>query len=372
MATIRPGSTPQERSNGGRAGNAMERVSGNYRNETQQPYMRQQSPSYNQPVTTSRQQQASGSGMADRYLQRVRTEQQQPTVNPTIVQRPQRTINQQPDNNNALRNRDFRSRPGENQAPVVYNDHYSNADRPRYNNNYPYNNPRYNNYGKTGYYNSYQSPYRYVQSYPYFGQRFSRLNFSYNIIPFGGIGYYYYNGFYYRPFGSYYQVVPPPPGIVISILPFGYTRIFAGSIPYYYYGGAYYQQYDNYYRVVEPPLGARLAALPRGAEPVYINGQRYYEDNGTFYFEEYNFKNQRLYTVVGTNGVLDNQTVDRIINGSLNDRSNYDADRQIVNNLPMNCSTVTINGHEYFRSPDNVYYEAISDGSTVSYQVVSN
>lgn len=269
-----------------------------------------------------------------------------------------------------------------NRTPDQRDRVYSNNNRTVYSNNninrsYGYNNRGYNNYGgyRGGNYGRpYAAPYRYAYHYPYYGQRYTTLNFHYNVIPFGGIGYCYNNGIFYRPFGGYFQVVAPPIGISISILPFGYTRVvYAGSYPYYYYGGTYYRQYNNYYEVVDPPLGAKLPALPQGAEETFINGQRYFEYNGTYYMEEYNINNQRLYTVVGVHGVLDDATVDRVLHGTAYQYDNSQPSNRVVySSLPDNCTRVTINGQDYYKSPDDVYYEEITDGNNVSYQVVSS
>lgn len=212
------------------------------------------------------------------------------------------------------------------------------------------------------------SPFRYTYHYPNYGQRFTSLHFNYNMIPFGGSRYCYYGGVFYRPFGSYFQVVAPPIGISINILPFGYTRFYLGSIPYYFYGNVFYRRYNNYYQVVDPPLGAKLPALPGGAEEVIIDGQRYFENHGTFYFEEFNEKNQRLYTVVGVDGVLDKEQVERIIGGPAVFYENGTGD--IYSELPFDSHKIKINGQDYYRSPGDVYFQEITDGNTVSYQVV--
>lgn len=283
-------------------------------------------------------------------------------------------------------------RPGNFPSPPT-------ADRPDYrdrinrtysdnnrsvNSNRDYNAYRNRTVTRDGYYNrhparrdnrvygrSYGAPYRYAYSYPYVGQRFSTLRNNCSIIPFGGVSYRYYGGVFYRPFGSYFQVVAPPIGLGINTLPFGYTRFYVGAVPYYYYGNVFYRQYNNYYRVVEPPLGARLPALPRTAREVYINGLPFFEDNGTYYMEEYNIHRQRLYTVVGVNGVLDTNEIGRISNGLPSNVTVDDLDGDIYSSLPSNSKRVTINGQDYYRSPDDIYFIEISDGSTTSYQVVS-
>jgi hypothetical protein len=292
--------------------------------------------------------------------------------------RPQRYFDNQPNRNNQPGNSGFHNNvPDQRDRLDRGNNRFGNdrnnnryyggnSDRYRNYNGYGYNNNRY--YGR----NYYPSPYRFTYNYPYWGQRYTSLSFSYNVIPFGGIGYCYNNGIYYRPFGGYYQVVAPPIGLSISVLPFGYSRVYVGSYPYYYYGGIYYQQYNNSYQVVDPPLGAKLPALPNNAREVLINGDRYFEDNGTYYMEEYNINNQRLYTVVGVHGKLDENTVDQVLHGTAsNNNISTEKDQVIYTTLPDNCTKVAIDGHEYFRSPTDDYYEAITDGDHTGYRIVS-
>lgn len=299
----------------------------------------------------------------------------QPQRNQSTIQRNTFEQRQQPNINNT-------GRPPE-QGNAYRNgpdprDRYDNRSyNPRNNNVTVYNNRNYNyNGNRGGYYPQpvkvyHPAPFRYAYGYPYYGQRFVSVHTGCNIIPYGGIGYRYYNGIFYRPFGTYYQVIAPPVGISINILPFGYTRFYVGPVPYYFYGGVYYHQYDSYYQVVDPPLGAKLPALPRGAKEVYINGDRYFEENGTYYMEEFNENGQRLYTVVGVHGALDTEQVNRIMNG-IHSGAVEQRTGGLYSTLPPNSYKVTIDGHEYYRSPDDVYYEEITDGDNVSYQVVSN
>jgi hypothetical protein len=116
--------------------------------------------------------------------------------------------------------------------------------------------------------------------------------------------YRYQQGYFYRPYGSVYQIVPPPFGITISTLPFGYMSFFMGPNPYYYFNGIFYRPYSNQYQVVAPPLGAVVNKLPSGSKVKVIDGQKYYEQNGTFYKEEIDANNKLSYRVVGTDGVL--------------------------------------------------------------------
>ncbi len=289
------------------------------------------------------------------------------------------------------------SNHSDRQRNVTYRDRTRNIELPRNTrNNYNitarstqsrpsniYNRPvnRPNNYHRPVIVNNYYNrPPRYTVGVPYYGQRFNRINHPYINIVFGGFNYQYYNGVYYRPHGNYFQVIAPPIGIHINVLPVGYYRFkWRNNQPYYYYNGVFYNQYQNYYEVIQPPMGAKLPSLPAGAKPEIINGRKYYEYAGTFYAEEYNANNEILYTVVGVHGVLDNTEVAQlpvISNNDINQipltvdpEQTQSVTYGIIQTLPANCKVVEENGQKYYLSPQNIYYqEVIGTDGIVSYQ----
>ncbi|PZR25949.1 MAG: hypothetical protein DI535_16055 [Citrobacter freundii] len=204
---------------------------------------------------------------------------------------------------------------------------------------------------------------------PYRGMRVSFSYFSgpRAIYPYRGINYSYYGGHYYRPYGSYFQLVAPPVGISIGILPRGYRTIYAGSIPYYYYGGTYYRpgKKVNTYDVVDAPIGASVPELPEDAKVVVINGQKYYELDGTYYKEDIRDNSEIWYTVVGKDGKLD---TDQEAIDSTTDNGPQVGD--VVDKLPADCRTVVVNGQKYYVSPDDIYYEEVIGQNTISYKIV--
>jgi hypothetical protein len=61
--------------------------------------------------------------------------------------------------------------------------------------------------------------------------------------------------------------------------------------------------------------------------------------------------------------------------GKLNTDEEYTEDGpiigDIVDELPADCRTVTLNGNKYYVSPDDVYYEEIAGpNNTIRYKVV--
>lgn len=172
------------------------------------------------------------------------------------------------------------------------------------------------------YRNDYGSQYRAYPNYNYrptvvvrprytspvvFGPRYYGVPRGSISITFGGNPYYYHGGNFYRPYGTYFQMILPPVGIRIGMLPVGYVPIYVGPEEYYFYNGVYYRRFDDRnYEVVNAPMGAQVASLPRGAKSVTVNGEKFYELNGTYYKEDADSKGRVVYTVVGKNGEIDN------------------------------------------------------------------
>lgn len=180
-------------------------------------------------------------------------------------------VNRSPDrgreNNAGYGNNNFR-RSG------YYNNRPGTLNRPSYRPVYGYNrNPVY-------------SPYNPSWRYGYLPRRnsyFYSLPGTYININFGGIGYRYYDGVFYRPYNNLFTVIAPPIGIYINVLPLGYRRIYVHDYPYYYYNGTYYDQRGSNYYVVSPPLGAVVESLPAGYDTVVIDGETYYVADGAQY-----------------------------------------------------------------------------------------
>lgn len=112
---------------------------------------------------------------------------------------------------------------------------------------------------------------------------FYSLPSTYISINFGGFGYRYWNGVYYRPYNNLFTVVAPPIGIFINTLPIGYSTLYVRDYPYYYYNGTYYDKKGTDYYVVSPPVGAVVESLPAGYETVVIDGETYYTIDGAQY-----------------------------------------------------------------------------------------
>ena len=176
---------------------------------------------------------------------------------------------------------------------------YSNNSRFGNNRYYPSGYHRYNYGSGWGNRRPIYSPSNPGWRYSYLPGRNSIITsflFPYETINFGGCGYRYYEGVYYRPYNNVFRVVAPPFGFFINTLPYGYSNIYVNNYPYYYYNGTYYDQYEDSYRVVAPPIGAVVESIPQGYETLVIDGETYYkvdnvqykpvvQDNGEIWYQ---------------------------------------------------------------------------------------
>lgn len=203
-----------------------------------------------------------------------------------------------------------------------------------------------------GYYGGYH-PYRgYVSSRPFVS------------VQFGGIPYRYQQGYFYRPYGAGFQISLPPIGVRIGSLPVGYRQVYVGPDPYYFYNGTYYRSLpSNEYEVVAPPLGASVNSLPAGAKVTVIDGQKYYELNGTYYEEQITDDNKLIYTVVGTDGVLDTS-------GGQSEEDAGPAMGDRFETLPADAKPIVIQGEKFYTTPSGLYYKEVMDKNKVYYEVV--
>ncbi len=102
-----------------------------------------------------------------------------------------------------------------------------------------------------------------IYRYPSRGAVVDRLPRDHRVVNFRGHPYHFHKGIWYRPVGSRFMVVTPPPGLLVPVLPAAAVVVTIGGIPYYQYGGVYYLKEGDGYRVVERPDDA-----PQVADPV--------------------------------------------------------------------------------------------------------
>ena len=123
-------------------------------------------------------------------------------------------------------------------------------------------------------------------------------------IKFHGHDYMYLQGLYYRRHNTEYLQVAPPFGIRVGYIPAGCVTIRVMGAPYFYFDGVFYRHNTRgrYYEVVAPPSGAIVTVLPGfGVRTLFIEGMKVLEYNNILYRP---FRTQFgiNYKVIGTLG----------------------------------------------------------------------
>lgn len=124
------------------------------------------------------------------------------------------------------------------------------------------------------------------------------LNTKALAIRFGGVGYRFHSGVWYRPLGKKWIVTRPSCGIRVRTLPVGHRRVLVGTNVYYYYYGSYYTQQNQEYEVVAAPNGAEIGSLPEGYNVVNVNGVEYYELDEIYYMPSLDQEGAEVLVVV--------------------------------------------------------------------------
>ncbi|HEY8569613.1 DUF6515 family protein [Microbulbifer sp.] len=120
------------------------------------------------------------------------------------------------------------------------------------------------NYRGNGYGHDHHRPYRpvklahkhrYRPSHYGYGYRWTRLPRSYVSITFAGLGYYFSDGIFYRPYGPGYVVAQAPIGAFVQALP-------GTAVSVSFNGFNYFVAYDTYYRWDNHRHGYLVVANP--------------------------------------------------------------------------------------------------------------
>ena len=83
------------------------------------------------------------------------------------------------------------------------------------------------------------------------------------------------------PFPSYRSYYKP--GYRVNPLPYGHSRFFVNNAEYFFFDGYFYRPFRDGYVIVDAPIGAIVLALPRLHQIVHWRGQPYYIVGNTFY-----------------------------------------------------------------------------------------
>ena len=72
-------------------------------------------------------------------------------------------------------------------------------------------------------------------------------------------------------------------GLHVTRLPDGYHTVYVGDRKFFYHEGLYYTVVPGGYELVEPPTGGCVSVIPPEFLPVTVNGVTYYTDSGVYY-----------------------------------------------------------------------------------------
>ncbi|MGD2062672.1 MAG: hypothetical protein PVF51_03710 [Nitrospirota bacterium] len=108
--------------------------------------------------------------------------------------------------------------------------------------------------------------------YPPIGHRLWRVPRWEAAFVIGGLSYFYFEGAFYRRWGSSYVTVAAPIGAYVSVLPPDCSVVYVGAARYYHGNGAYYR-WDPAragYMVVPPPAEVGETAADGGVPTVFM------------------------------------------------------------------------------------------------------
>ena len=196
--------------------------------------------------------------------------------------------------------------------------------------------------------------------YPhYFGYRVQRIPSGYRRISHWGIDYYFYDGVYYRPYGSYYVVCRPPFGTPLER---AIDRAILHTIRFSYYVNTYRTYsavFDNYNVIAQQNLiiaqnNARIAAQNANYA---LNSSRaltaYELANKLGLVQSYAYANSEYFYQDG---------VFYTINASGTYSTIVPPAGALVTSLPDDYETIVMNGNEYYMVDNTVYRTILYHG----------
>lgn len=151
--------------------------------------------------------------------------------------------------------------------------------------------------------------------------------------------------FHSRPLPYYHR-----PGYAVRTLPYAAVTLTFGGLFFYYTDGIYYRHDHNRYVVALPPVGLLVPALPPAHSVVILGGRKYYTYADVYYVWD------------------EPRGAYRVIEAPLYEAGYLRGD--IVDSLPDNAYSVTIEGKHYFRFGDTYFLQSVQNGEIV-YVVVT-
>ncbi len=195
--------------------------------------------------------------------------------------------------------------------------------------------------------------------YHYFGHRIHVLPVGYYHVHHWGIDYYCYNNIYYRMYGGYYYVCRPPFGTFLDIV----EDIAFSAVRFSYYNNLYrtYNRIDENYATINEQnriIAENNATIAAQNEQIALNSTRATESytlaNGLGLFQSYANAGQQYYYNDGVFYIMNNNNQYEVI---------VPPAGALVDELPDDYDTISLNGVEYYLVDTTVYRVTIIDGS---------
>ena len=145
----------------------------------------------------------------------------------------------------------------------------------------------------------------------YYGHRLRHLPRTARRYDYGGTGYYYLDGFYYRLIDGYYCLTRPPVGTILDMAAVSALKALTVAMinttddrynaaeQIYYDDGIFFVLDKNgEYLVIDPPIGTKVPYLPDDYEKVRYDGETLYKVEQVL-FQKIYYKGEIFYEVVG-------------------------------------------------------------------------
>ena len=193
----------------------------------------------------------------------------------------------------------------------------------------------------------------------YYGYRVSNRPPHWRHISHWGCDYYYYNGVYYRPYGSYYVVCRPPFGTPLEVI---LDRAILHSVRFAYYNSVYRTftlTFDYYNQIARQNLiiAQQNARIMAGNANYAINGNRaltaYELANRLRLIQSYAYANSPYYYQDG---------VFYTVSASGTYTTIVPPAGALVTSLPDDYEIIVLDGIEYYMVDNTVYRTTLFDG----------
>ncbi len=208
---------------------------------------------------------------------------------------------------------------------------------------------------------SYDKPGKYWLRDPhFFGYRVNHLPPRYERVSYWGVDYYFHNGVYYRPYGSYFRICRPPFGVCLDI---AIREAVFSTVRFAYYCNAYrvYSAIDANNRIIDQQnriIAENNATIAAQNRMFALNTTRandaYTLSNRLGLVQSYAYADQPYYYQDGVFYIVNSKSQYEVI---------VPPAGALVNELPDDYDIITMDGMEFYKVDDTVYRLTLVDGA---------